>query len=258
MSYLKHFNNSTNILVSIVLPVHNGEPFLLEAIDNIKRQKYHPLEIIIIDDGSTDRTAEIAAQFHQEICYIYQPNQGPSAARNHGIKIAKGEVIAFLDVDDLWADGVLIEFTDYLATHPDVDIVQGLIQRMQFEPVVTLENPGVFEPIFQPYQFINLGSAIYRKSVFDRVGLFDSKLRDNEDTDWFLRAWEQNISKVVIPKIMLFYRKHDRNMTLNQKDLVHCGLLKIYKRHIDRMRDRGSANRSPSILWSEYCGQAPD
>lgn len=258
MSCVQLFNNSKNILISIIIPVHNGETFLLEAIYNIKRQKYHPLEIIVIDDGSTDRTAEIADRFHQEICYVYQPNQGPSAARNHGIKIAKGEVIAFLDVDDLWADGILIEFADYLTTHPDVEIVQGLIQRMQFELVVTHENSGVFEPIFQPYQFINLGSAIYRRSVFNKVGLFDQNLRDNEDTDWFLRAWEQNISKVVIPKTMLFYRKHDRNMTLTQKDLVHFGLLKIYKRHIDRLRDRGSANPSPSMSWPEYCGQAPD
>jgi glycosyltransferase involved in cell wall biosynthesis len=258
MNYLKHFNNSSNILISIVLPVYNGGTFLLGAINNIKQQEYQPLEIIVIDDGSTDRTAEIAAQFHSEIRYIYQPNQGPSAARNHGIKIAKGEVIAFLDVDDLWADRVLIEFTDYLATHPDVEIVQGLIQRMQLESVVPYQNPGVFKPIFEPYQFINLGSAIYRKSVFDRVGLFDPNLRDNEDTDWFLRAWEQNISKVVIPKTMLFYRKHDCNMTLNQKDLVHFGLLKIYKRHIDRMRVRGSTNLSPSMPWSEYVGTTPD
>ncbi|PSB01602.1 glycosyltransferase family 2 protein [Merismopedia glauca] len=251
MSHLK------SLLVSVIIPIYNGEMFLAEAIQSLKRQNYQPLEIIVIDDGSTDKTAEIAAQFHPEIRYVYQSNQGPSAARNHGIKLAEGEVIAFLDVDDLWADDVLLDFTDYLIAHPDVEIVQGLIQQMQREIVNPQENSYTFKPNFQPYQFINLGSALYRKSVFDKVGLFDLALRDNEDTDWFMRAWEQNINKVVIPRVMLFYRKHDGNMTLKQTDLVHFGVIKIYKRHIDRMRSQETPGLSPSMSWYAYLGQSP-
>jgi hypothetical protein len=89
------------------------------------------------------------------------------------------------------------------------------------------------------------------------VGLFDPKLHDNEDTDWFIRAWENNICKVVIPRIMLYYQKHDRNMTLQQKDLVHFGMLKIYKRHIDRLRAQGKEKHSPYVSWTSYCGQPP-
>lgn len=249
---------SKTLSLSVILPVYNGESFLAQAIQNIQGQNYQPLEIIVVDDGSTDRTADIATRFHDKIRYIYQPNQGPAAARNRGIESARGEAIAFLDVDDLWADGIIAEFADYLAANPEVEIVQGLIQRMQMETATAADNTYRFKPIFQPYQFINLGSALYRRLVFNRVGLFDPKLHDNEDTDWFLRAWENNISKVVIPRVMLFYRKHDRNMTLQQKDLRHFGMLKIYKRHIDRLRALGIKKPSPLVSWPSYCGCPPD
>ncbi len=245
----------THPTVSVIIPIYNGEMFLVEAIQNLKRQNYQRLEIIVVDDGSTDKTAEIAAQLHSEIRYVYQPNQGPAAARNHGIKLAQGEAIAFLDVDDLWADQILPEFIDYLIAHPDVEIAQGLIQQMQSEPDGT--DTYSFKPVAEPYQFINLGSAIYRRAVFDKVGLFDPALHDNEDTDWFMRAWEQNICKVVIPKVMLLYRKHDRNMTIKQADLLYYGLLKVFKRHADRMRTQGTANSPRSTSWYVYQGHAP-
>lgn len=248
-------------LISVIIPVHNGERFLAEAIQNIRYQNYPVLEIIVIDDGSTDKTAEIAAQFHSEIHYVYQPNQGPAAARNTGIKLAQGEFIAFLDVDDLWADSVLLNFTDYSMKHPEIEIVQGLIQRMQWDGTVPNEHSAEFTPIFQPYQFINLGSALYRRSVFNKVGLFDELLWYCEDTDWFFRSWELNISKTVLPQVMLFYRKHDRNMTLQHKDLVHFGWLKIFKRRIDRARarsDRGEPPLQQTVQLLDYLGQSPD
>ncbi len=247
-----------NLSISVILPIYNGQRFLAQAINNIEAQNYQPLEIIVVDDGSTDRTAEIAQEFQDQIHYIYQPNQGPSAARNHGIENARGEAIAFLDVDDLWEEGVLTEFADYLIAHPQVGIVQGLIQQMQRSPGSSENDFYQFKPIFQPYQFINLGSALYRRSVLDQVGLFDPKLQDNEDTDWFIRAWENNIHKVVIPRVMLYYQKHDQNMTLQQKDLVHFGMLKIYKRHIDRLRAQGKEKHSSSVSWTSYCGRPPE
>ena len=247
-------------LLSVIIPIYNGEKFLAEAIHTVQQQNYQPLELIVVDDGSTDRTAQIATQFEPEVRYVYQPNQGPAAARNCGIKLAQGEFLAFLDVDDLWAERILGDFITYLVANPDVEIVQGLIQRQQLKIDELHRDQSAFENVFAPYQFISLGSAIYRKSVFDKVGLFDESLWDNEDTDWFLRAWEHSVSKVVLPQVMLFYRKHDRNITLKQKKLVQFGLVKIYKRHLDRMRDRdkGIPHSTPSISLPTYLGQSPD
>ncbi|MEM6450519.1 MAG: glycosyltransferase family A protein [Cyanobacteria bacterium P01_D01_bin.105] len=257
----------TCLSVSVILPVHNGERFLAGALQNIQQQQYQPIEIIVIDDGSTDATAKIAAEFGDSIRYIYQSQQGPAAARNRGIEQSAGEIIAFLDVDDLWPENKLAHQVGYLAKHPDVDIAQGLIQRMQADKSDDdpdglqrkQSEPLSFNSVFEPYFFINLGSCVYRRSLFEQVGLFDEALWDNEDTDWFTRAWEKNINKVSLSEIGLFYRKHDCNMTLQQKNLVYFGLMKIYKRRIARSRANPAlATQERAVGWAEYLGQPPD
>ena len=244
-------------LLSVVMPVYNGEAFLADAIDHVMAQNYRPLECIVVDDGSADRTGDIAATFSDHVRYVRQTNQGPAAARNKGIEVARGEFLAFLDVDDLWADGALCLLADHLLADRRIGIAQGLIQQMELDRTVPAGQPRIFRQVCRPYQFINIGSALYRKEVFDSVGLFDPKLRDNEDTDWFLRAWEQNIPKTVLPQVVLFYRKHDHNMTLDQQDRVFFGLLKIYKRRIDRLKTRSTPPPTPAVPWIDYFGESP-
>lgn len=249
---------NNQMLVSAIIPVYNGEQFLAEAIQNIQHQNYHPLEIIVVDDGSTDGTAEVAASFKDSIHYVYQSNSGPSAARNRGIKIAKGDIITFLDTDDLWSDNKLAVQVSYLASHPSVEIIQGLIQQMKLAQLEAKQQ-AIFEEYYPPYNFINLGSAIYRKSVFDKIGLFDETLSYGEDVDWFIRAWENGVSKVVLEQVTLFYRKHQENMTFG-KNLVELGFVRIFKKHLDRCRLRGfspaaSLTGMPKI--NEYLGAPP-
>src|SRR5438045_3638350 len=114
--------SQSNIRVSVIMPVYNGERFLMEAIRDIQAQECAPLEILVIDDGSTDDTAAILAQLGDPVRTVRQPNRGPSAARNRGIELARGEVIAFHDVDDLWAPGTLAALLDHLDAHPEIDI----------------------------------------------------------------------------------------------------------------------------------------
>lgn len=244
--------NSNSFFVSVIIPVYNGEKYLAEAIKNVFEQDYSPLEIIVVDDGSTDNTRTIATQFKDSIHYICQSNSGPAAARNRGIRSAKGDVIAFLDSDDLWSDNKLKLQVSYLAENPTVEIVQGLIQQMQL-------SGSEFEVASPSYQFINLGSAIYRKSVFEKIGYFDEVLRYGEDTDFFLRAWENDISKVVLDQVTLFYRKHDTNMTNGQKT-VELGLLKIFKKHLDCYRRKNNSSSLEKIQFpsmKEYIGMTP-
>ncbi|MBE9125523.1 MULTISPECIES: glycosyltransferase family 2 protein [unclassified Coleofasciculus] len=245
--------------VSVIIPVYNGEKFLAEAIENVQQQGHYPLEIIVVDDGSTDGTADIAAQFKDEIRYVYQSNKGPAVARNLGITLASGNVIAFLDTDDLWSNDKLKLQLTYLAEHPSVEIVQGSIQQMQLS-TWTREGKAIFKEVHSPYSYINIGSAIYRKLVFDKVGLFDETMSYGEDVDWFFRAWENGVSKVVLDQVNLYYRKHQANMT-SGKNLVEVGFVRIFKKHLDRCRKNGklAATLSPSMLSiSEYIGMPPE
>jgi glycosyltransferase involved in cell wall biosynthesis len=243
-----------NALVSTIIPVHNGAAFLVEALNSVLRQPYQPLEIIVVDDGSVDGTAAIAAQFRRDVRYVYQVNRGPAAARNAGIHLAAGDYFAFLDVDDLWTRNRLSPLVDVLLAHPGVDIVQGLIQDSQVAGTAR-STPG-FRPHSEPYFSVNLGSALYRRRVFEKVGLFDEALRYNEDTDWFIRAWENDVSKKRLSEVVLLYRRHDGNMT-NRDDSMRSGFVRVLKKHLDQQRKASAPGQTASRRHesvTEYIG----
>src|SRR5690606_28366702 len=114
--------------VSVIIPVYNGERYLAEAVHSILAQTVPTLEIIVVDDGSTDGTARVAQRFGDAVCYVYQPNRGPAAARNRGLERARGEIVAFLDADDLWREGKLACQCARLEADPTLDIVLGHTQ----------------------------------------------------------------------------------------------------------------------------------
>ena len=228
-------------LVSVVIPVFNGERFLCEAVQSVLDQKYAPLEIIVVDDGSTDSTETVAKSLPETVRYLHQTNQGPAAARNRGIEHAQGDLIAFADADDLWPAAKLELQLPYLIKNSSVEIVMGRIQQ-----VLSTQAEEFGEPAFS----VNLGSAVIRKSVFDRVGLFDETMRYSEDVDWFMRAREAGAAIMTIDAVTLFYRQHEENMTRG-KSTSELNVLKALKRSLDRRRERtGSASALPSLKIS--------
>ena len=231
-------------LVSVVIPVFNGEGFLREAVESVLAQKYSPLEIIMVDDGSTDGTADVARSLPETVRYLHQTNQGPAAARNRGIERAQGSLIAFADADDLWPEDKLALQLPYLMRDPAAEIVMGRIQQ------VLLSETGA-ENFAEPAYSVNLGSAIIRKSVFERVGLFDETMRYSEDVDWFMRAREGGAAIVTIDAVTLLYRQHDQNMTRG-KSTSELNVLKALKRSLDRRREStGFASALPTFKRSE-------
>jgi len=225
-------------LVSVVIPVFNGERFLREAVQSVLDQQYSPLEIIVVDDGSTDNTAFEARDLPEPVRYLHQTNQGPAAARNRGIEQAQGSLIAFADADDLWPAGKLESQLPLLIKDPRIDIVLGRIQQ-----VLLSEAQEYGETAFA----VNLGSAVIRKSVFERIGLFDETMRYSEDVDWFMRARESGAAIVTIDAVTLLYRQHEQNMTRG-KSTAELNVLKALKKSLDRRRERtGSAAALPNF-----------
>jgi glycosyltransferase involved in cell wall biosynthesis len=230
-------------LVSVIIPVFNGERFLREAVESVLAQKYSPVEIIIVDDGSTDGTATVARSFPETVRYLHQTNHGPAAARNRGIEQAQGDLIAFADTDDLWPSHKLELQLPYLIRDSKIDIVLGRIQQVLLSETQAKE---IGDPAFS----VNLGSAVIRKSCFERVGLFDETMRYSEDVDWFMRAREGAAAIMTIDAVTLFYRQHEQNMTRG-KSTSELNVLKALKKSLDRRREQtGFASALPSFKIS--------
>lgn len=238
-------------LVSVIIPVFNGERFLREAVQSVREavhvldRKYLDVEIIIVDDGSTDETANVASSLPETVRYLHQANQGPAAARNRGIEHAQGSLIAFADADDLWPADKLELQLPYLIRDAKIEIVMGRIQQVLLSR--TFDGQTRAEEFAEPAFSVNLGSAVIRKSVFERVGLFDETMRYSEDVDWFMRAREGGAEIVTIDAVTLFYRRHEQNMTRG-KSTSELNVLKALKRSLDRRRDQtGSASALPNF-----------
>lgn len=223
-------------LISAILPVYNGAAFVAAAIESALGQTYAPLELIVVDDGSTDGSAAIVRGFGDKLTCIYQPNRGPAAARNAGLQIARGEIIAFLDADDLWPADKLACQQERLAADGALDVVLGHTQFMQqedgTEETVTLIN--------EPYPQYFLGSALFRRSAFVTVGGFDETLRYCDDWDWFLRAQELGVAMQMFQEVALYYRRHQHNLTRSPDSRRE--LLKLLRKALARRRDLGGGD----------------
>jgi len=241
-----------NASISVVIPVHNGEAFLDETFASIWAQNYTPLEVIVVDDGSTDGTRDkVRAIQGRPVRLLELGGTGPSPARNAGIRASDSELISFLDCDDLLTSGALHKLAHALNERPDAGIAQGMIRN--FSDI----RPGNRRFVTGPYRFYNLGASLWRRSVFERVGLLDEELRFCEDLDITLRCWEHDIRKAEVESIVLHYRRHSKSMThgLSGADF---GSIKAYKKRIDRIRS-GQVNPAlpRHIDLHRYLGTAP-
>jgi glycosyltransferase involved in cell wall biosynthesis len=215
--------------VSVILPCYNGARFLPEAVTSVRRQQYEPLEILIVDDGSTDATPQVAPQLGADVRYFRKDNGGPASARNVGLREARGEVIAFLDADDQWPDGKLALQLARLEADPALDVVTGRVQYIELPGAEHLDLR--FEGPDQTLTHVHLGAGLYRRRAFDTVGPFDEAFRISDDTDWFLRARELGLKIIVLADVTLLYRLHDSNLTRRARtrdfmmtELVHKSL----------------------------------
>jgi glycosyltransferase involved in cell wall biosynthesis len=244
---------TSSFLVSAIIPVYNGEAFLAEAVETIRQQNYHPLEIIIVDDGSTDNTERIARGFNKEVIYVRQENSGPPAARNRGIKMAKGDLIGFLDVDDLWSENKLGLQVTLLKDASSVEIVVGYTQILMLKGAVDGESS--FRKWSDPVLTMNVGSALFKISVFDKVGLFDETQRYCDDWDWFMRARELNVPILIHKEVTHYYRRHERNMT-NQGKLGNHYFIGMLKKSLDRRRQNNDS-QAESLPSLSFFGEDP-
>lgn len=210
--------NSSYPLISVIIPVYNGCKYLSEAIESVLCQTYPHLEIILIDDGSTDQTSTVASCYKEKVSYFYQDNQGPGLARNKGIKEAKGDYFAFLDADDLYCRSKLLSQFNFLLHFPLFDLVLSHLQLVK-------DNLDFVSYSFASFSF---GAALIKRKVFDQIGKCSFDFFYGEDVDWFLRVRDQGIKIGFLPQIGLLYRVHQANMTKNHACNQHYFLKALH------------------------------
>ena len=222
-------------VISVIIPVFNGERFLAEALDSVFAQDYRPIEVIVVDDGSGDRSGEIADSY-PGVKVLTQDHRGLPAARNAGIAAATGEFIAFLDADDIMLPIKLRTQTDYMREHPDVGCTLGgwesfgadidrevhklppppeaAVDAMDPEAIVHLRGGGI--------------TAVIRRGALDKVGYFDTSFDFAEDLDWLFRLRDSGVTTMILPDILARKRVHSSNMT-SDREAAQGGWLRFLK-----------------------------
>jgi glycosyltransferase involved in cell wall biosynthesis len=216
-------------LVSVIVPVYNAEDFLAEALTSLFAQDYAPFEAIVVNDGSTDRTREIAHSF--DVRYFAQANSGQAAARNTGIAEARGEFIAFLDADDVLPPNKLTVQARYLLEHPEIGCVLGR-QEIRLEGI---EAPPWLtrDALYGDLGGINPTCAMIRAQALRDVGGFDPSFRYAEDRDLLVRLREASVEVAVTEDVVLYRRLHGENLDFRARPAKHP-LLRSLKAKVDR------------------------
>jgi glycosyltransferase involved in cell wall biosynthesis len=225
-------------LVSCVLPVFNGERYLEEALQSVFAQTYRPIEVVVVDDGSTDSTAAIAAAHGDRVLVLQQANAGPSPATNRGIKAARGELLAFLDADDRWPPQKLALQAEHLAAHPDIAVVFAHARNFWIPELRQEEARYAGHRITRPLPAYTRGTMMARRSAFDAVGGFDPGMAHGEVQEWVLKARATGLRIELLPDTLLERRLHPGNRSRQMQGDSREEFLRLIKRKLDRTRDR--------------------
>jgi len=222
-------------LVSVIIPIYNGEKFLQSTLESVFAQTYSNIEVIVVDDGSTDNSSSIAKSF-PDVRYIGQKNMGVSTARNRGIEFAAGDYIALLDADDLWDPKKIELQISYMEQNPDIDMTgtktKNFLDLGTILPVWLQKNEN-----WELVEYINSSSIVARRNVFKTVGKFDETLPSGEDTDWFWRAKEAGITSIVLENVMVKRRFHGNNLSWKYMRERKERLLQIARKSVQRKSD---------------------
>ncbi len=215
--------------VSVLIPTYNRAEYLGEAIESVLAQTYRDFEIVVVDDGSTDHTSELVKRY-PSARYVYQDHAGIPRARNRALAEAKGELIAWLDSDDLYAPKKLEKQVQYILDHPDCSIVfcfPESFSNIEY-PEMTAYQRRLVDAYGKNYCTC-LPSALMRRDLFQRNGQFNEAYACGEDTEWIARIAAGGVSvKHCLRERLYLVRIHDRQITYAINDHDRKDRLSIY------------------------------
>jgi glycosyltransferase involved in cell wall biosynthesis len=233
-----------NPSISCILPVYNGERFVAEALDSVFNQTLKPDQVIVVDDGSTDGTADVVKRFRADIVYVRQDNAGPAAARNRGLRDAYGDFVSFIDADDLWRPEKLERQVHALARNPTAGYCLTLVQNFWTKELAAERERLSDHAFAKPMVGFVLQCLLARRDLFYRqVGLLDETRRIGEDTDWFLRADNAGVEKAILQEVLVDRRVHGGNISFEvyssqkaKQDIVGNVMTRLAQRRAQELR----------------------
>ncbi len=221
------------VAISVVMPVYNTVRYLGEALDSIQAQTLAPAEIIVVDDGSTDGSGELAAA-RPGVTVLRKANGGISDALNHGLARATGAWLAFLDADDLWLPDKLAQQAAVLAAEEATDLVFGHVEQFHSPELPAEFRARVQCPMGTEPAYL-AGAMLARRASFDRVGAFNAAWKVGNFVDWFARAKETGLRMTMRPELVLRRRIHETN-TGRAQPAARPDFARILKASLDRRR----------------------
>lgn len=223
--------------ISVVMTAYNSKRYIAQAIESVLSQTNVPLEIICVDDGSTDGTAEVLHSCGDKITFLeHGENRGIATGRNTGLAVARGEFVAFIDADDIWEAEKLKSQVAILQTEPSCDMVFGQMQCF-LSPDLTAEEKAKYHCSDEPVVAFTPSSFLARRRVFEQVGLFDPKWRVGEFIDWLARAKDHGLTYQVLPEVVFHRRIHSSNTGIvgrpNRVDYVRIAREALRRRRLN-------------------------
>jgi len=229
----------TRPLISVMIGVYNAERYLAEAIESVLAQNYRPLELIVVDDGSDDASGDVARRYGDAIVYARQENAGNGSARNHAVRLASGELFAFLDADDRFAPGKLELQFAALEADAELDMVFGHVREFVSPELTEAQRATVRPPAPQALPWPAPNLMLIRRESYGRVGPFSEVVRVGVTVDWYARAAEVGLRSAMLPEVVLERRLHLTNNGLRERD-SRQQYLHVLKASLDRRRAQNS------------------
>jgi glycosyltransferase involved in cell wall biosynthesis len=226
-------------LISVVIPALNAQAYLGQAIDSVLAQGWPDLEVLVVDNASTDATTAVAASYGPPVRCLACAIPGQPPTMNLGIGEARGTWLAFVDADDLWAPGKLSRQIAEFSAHPELDAVFG--HAVNFSGATPDPQAGPWVEMPAPLH----GTLLIRRDAFLRVGVFDERYTIGAILDWYLRAQEAGLNMRVLPEVFLYRRLHGDNLSLRRKDR-QSDFARILKASLDRRRRQSGGKAAGS------------
>ena len=227
-------------LVSCVIAAYNSGEYVEEAIRSVLAQTYRPIEVVVADDGSQDATRELAGAFGEPVRIVTQENGGPAATRNLGLREMRGELVAFLDADDLWHPEKLARQMARFLARPELQASVTYVRNFWGTDEAELESHYRDHPRMQPMPGYATTTLLARRSAFDTVGELDTGLWFGDALDWFVRARELGVEIELMPDVLTFHRMHPGNLARRRSRDSEDEFLGLLKASLDRRRGRSS------------------